>query len=267
MAQQDKFLKLMPDSFDAQFDEENQTEAQLRIELAAAYRLTHMFNMDFLIFNHITVRVPGPEKHFLINPYGLSYDEITASRLLKIDLKGNLISGPSGSSVNSAGFVIHGAIHEAREDLHCVMHTHTVAGVAISACESGLMVFSQDTMMFNDRIGYHDYEGFVCDVEERKRLLDDMGQLPVLILRNHGLLTAAPTIAGAFTMMWILEHCCRSQVAVLSMGQGVKSPPKSISRQTAHHFWDGNVPPRHFGRGPFAALMRRLDRTDPSYRE
>jgi ribulose-5-phosphate 4-epimerase/fuculose-1-phosphate aldolase len=242
------------------------TESELRVELAAAYRLAYQFGWDYLIYNHITVRVPGPENHFLINPFGLTFDEITASNLLKIDADGKVVGGPPDAKVSETGFVIHGAIHAAREDLACVMHIHTVAGIAISSIEPGVLTFSQDNMMFHGRVAYHDFEGLAFDLLERKRLLDDMGEMPVLILRNHGLLTAAPTIAGAFIMMYALEHACRSQVALLSMGQKISLPLEEVCKHTAGQYWSGKVPPQHFGQDSFAALMRRLDRTDPSFR-
>jgi ribulose-5-phosphate 4-epimerase/fuculose-1-phosphate aldolase len=228
------------------------TEAELRIELAAAYRLAYQFGWDYLIYNHITVRVPGPENHFLINPFGLTFDEITASNLLKINAEGSVVDGPPDAEV--------------REDLLCVMHIHTVAGIAISSIEPGVLTFSQDNMMFHGRVSYHDFEGLAFDLLERRRLLDDMGEMPVLILRNHGLLTAAPTIAGAFIMMYALEHACRSQVALLSMGQKISLPLEDVCKHTAGQYWSGKVPPQQFGRDSFAALMRRLDRTDPSFR-
>lgn len=259
-------MKLTPDEDTPLGSRQGWSEQELRIQLAAAYRLAHHFGWDNLIFNHITVRVPGPNKHFLINHYGLSYDEITATNLLKIDLDDNLVDGPSNASVNQAGFIIHGAIHGAREDLHCIMHTHTVAGTAISAIEPGLLSFSQDSMALHGRIGYHDYEGIVCDPEERNRILADIGELPALVLRNHGLLTAAPTVAGAFIMMYFMEQACRSQVALLSMGQKVFLPQDSVAMHTAAQYWQGPVPPQKYGHEAFAALMRRLDRIDPSYR-
>jgi ribulose-5-phosphate 4-epimerase/fuculose-1-phosphate aldolase len=242
------------------------TEAELRQDLAAAYRLTHMLGMDYMIYNHITVRVPGPEKHFLINPFGLSYDEITASNLLKIDLEGNIVEGPSSQSVNYAGFIIHGAIHDRVPDLHCVMHTHVEAGMAIAAMETKLLPINQDALIFYDRVGYHDFEGIVSTEDERERMLAAMGDRPVLVLRNHGLLTAAPTIAGAFVLMVFLDRACRAQLSLLQSGQKIVLPPDDICRHTASQYWKGAIPPASFGQQAFAALKRRLDRQTVDYK-
>jgi ribulose-5-phosphate 4-epimerase/fuculose-1-phosphate aldolase len=243
-----------------------ETEAELRENLAAAYRLTHMLGMDYMIYNHITVRVPGPDKHFLINPFGLSYDEITASNLLKIDLDGNIIGGQSGQSVNYAGFIIHGAIHDRAPGLHCVMHTHVEAGMAIAAMETKLLPTNQDALIFYDRVGYHDFEGIVSTVDERERMLAAMGDKPVLILRNHGLLTAAPTIAGAFILMVFLDRACRAQLNLLQSGQKIVVPPEDVCRHTASQYWTGTIPPASFGQQAFAALKRRLDRQTTDYK-
>lgn len=239
---------------------ETRSEAELRDELAAAYQLTHMLGMDYLIYNHITVRVPGPDKHFLINPFGLSFEEITPDNLVKIDLAGNIIGDAKGRVVNYAGFIIHGAIHDASSNLHCIMHTHTEAGVALACMETELLPLSQDALMFYERIGYHAYEGIVSDPAERARMLAAMGEKPVLVLRNHGLLTAAPSIAGAFIMMVFLEKACRTQLAVLNAGQTSKPPSAEVCRHTASQYWQGACPPASFGQQAFAALRRRLDR-------
>jgi ribulose-5-phosphate 4-epimerase/fuculose-1-phosphate aldolase len=243
------------------------TEAELREELAAAYRLTHMLGMDYLIYNHITVRVPGPDKHFLINPFGLGYDEITASNLLKIDLKGNIVDGPSNQSINYAGFIIHGAIHDRVPELHCIMHTHVQAGMAIAAMETKLLPINQDALIFYDRVGYHDFEGIVSTEEERERMLAAMGGRPVLVLRNHGLLTAAPTIAGAFVLMFFLDRACRAQLDLLQSGQKIVVPSTEVCRHTASQYWEGMIPPASFGHQAFAALKRRLDRHTLDYKQ
>ena len=243
------------------------TESELRENLAAAYRLTHMLGMDYLIYNHITVRVPGPEKHFLINPFGLAYDEITASNLLKIDLDGNIVEGPSNQSVNYAGFIIHGAIHDRVPDLHCVMHTHVEAGMAIAAMETELLPVNQDALIFYDRVGYHDFEGIVSTHEERERMLAAMGNKPVLVLRNHGLLTAAPTIAGAFILMVFLDRACRAQLDLLKSGQKIVLPSPEVCQHTASQYWKGAIPPASFGQQAFAALKRRLDRQTTDYKK
>ena len=168
------------------------TEAQLRRELAAVYRLVAHFKMTDLIFTHISVRLPGPDDHFLINPYGLLFEEITASNLVRIDLNGRVV-GDSDHTVNPAGFVIHSAIHREREDAHCVLHTHTLAGCAVAASSSGLLPLNQISMEFYNRVGYHDYEGVALNLDEQKRLIADIGDHPALILRNHGLLTVGRT--------------------------------------------------------------------------
>jgi ribulose-5-phosphate 4-epimerase/fuculose-1-phosphate aldolase len=242
------------------------TEADLREELAAAYRIAYMLGMDYLIYNHISVRVPGPEKHFLINPLGLSYDEITASNLIKIDIDGNVVGGNSDVSVNFAGFLIHGAIHEASPDLHCIMHTHTEAGMALAGLQAELLPVSQHGMMFYGRVGYHDYEGIVSQIEERERLLFDMGGNPALILRNHGLLTAAPTIAGAVVLMIVLDRACRAQLNMHQSNQPLIIPSPEICELTATQYWKGAIPPASFGQEAFGALKRRLDRLDDSYK-
>jgi len=259
-------LKLTADEGGEAQSHDSMTEAELREELAAAYRITHMLGMDSLIYNHISARVPGPEKHFLINPFGLSYDEVTASNLVKIDIDGNLIDANSAASVNFAGFLIHGAIHEASPGLHCVMHTHTEAGVALAGLQTELLPLNQGAMAFYGRVGYHDYEGIVSDVEERKRLLLAMGGKPALVLRNHGLLTAAPTIAGAIVMMIALDKACRAQLSMHQSGQPLIIPSPEVCSHTAAQHWRGAVPPASYGQQSFRALKRRLDRLDESYK-
>ena len=259
-------LKLTADEGGEARSHEEMTEAELREELAAAYRITHMLELDNIIYNHISVRVPGPEKHFLINPFGLTYEEVTASNLVKIDIDGNLVGAKTDTSVNFAGFLIHGAIHGASDELHCVMHTHTEAGMAVSCMNTELLPIHQEGLMFYGRVGYHDYEGIVSGVDERERLLRAMGGKPALILRNHGLLTAAPTIAGALAMMISLNRACRTQLNLLQSGQApIILSPEVCSRTAAQH-WQGVIPPASFGRQTFNALKRRLDRLDDSYK-
>src|SRR5471032_2525739 len=176
-------------------------EKQLREELAACYRLITHYRMSDLIFTHISVRIPGPEHHFLINPYGLMFDEITASSLVKIGLDGRAVE-PSPYPVNPAGFVIHSAIHGARGDAQCVLHTHTKAGCAVAALKCGLLPINQISMQFYDRIAYHDYEGIALDMAEQQRLVQDLGDKDVLMLRNHGLLSVGTTVAQAFLRMY-----------------------------------------------------------------
>jgi ribulose-5-phosphate 4-epimerase/fuculose-1-phosphate aldolase len=237
------------------------SERELRIQLAAAYRLIAKFKMSDLISTHISVRIPGREHHFLINPFGMMFDEITASSLVKVDLDGNII-GNSDWSINPAGYVIHSAIHANREDLHCVLHTHTRYGVAVSALECGLLPMSQFSMIFYNRMAYHDYEGVALELDERDRLVRDLGDKKAMILRNHGLLTAGSTIAEAFVLMFYLERSCEVQITAQSSGTQLIIPPPSVCEHSASQQNSDN-----FGQKEWTALMRMLDREDPSYRD
>ena len=195
------------------------TEAELRIQLAAAYRLVEHFGWNESIYGHLTVRVPGPERHFLINPYGLRYGEVTASNLVKITLDGAIV-GETAWSVNVAGYAIHGAIHRGAAEAHCVMHTHSPAGMAVAALECGLLPISLDATLFHGTVGYHAYEGAVVSDAEKARLVHDLGSNRALILRNHGLVTVGRTIAEAFLYLHRLETACRTQVDALAMNSG-----------------------------------------------
>ena len=190
----------------------------MRVDLAACYRLIAHYDMDDLFATHISARVPGPEEHFLLNPYGLLYTQITASNLVKVDLDGNIV-GDTEYSINPAGFVIHSAVHAARPDAKCVLHTHTVAGMAVASLEEGLLPLTQKSMRFYNRIGYHDYEGVADDLDERTRLVASLGKHNALILRNHGLLTCGKTVAQAFLLMRNLEKSCKTQLAAMSIGR------------------------------------------------
>lgn len=244
------------------------TEAELRRELAAIYRLLAHFKMTDLIFTHVSVRIPGPEHHFLINPYGLLFEEITASNLVKIGLDGELVE-PSEYRVNPAGFVIHGAIHEAREDAHCVLHTHTKAGCAVAAQEAGLLPLNQISMEFYNRVAYHDYEGIALNTAERERLVADLGTHPALILRNHGMLTVGTTPSEAFLRMFYLEKACDIQIAAQAGGE-LRVPSHEIAEYTAKQF-AGEVTDDftddHAYDMAWAALLRLLDRTQPDYKD
>jgi len=235
-------------------------EWDARVNLAAAYRLTALFGWDDLVFTHISARVPGPEHHFLINQYGMMFDEITASSLVKIDLDGRKVSD-SPYDVNPAGFNIHSAVHAARDDALCVMHTHSVNGVAVSAQEAGLLPLSQQSLVVLASLGYHDYEGIALDLDERERLVRDLGDNNAMILRHHGLLTTGRTVGDAFYEMYYLEQVCRLQLAATQGGQSVVVPPDSVAEQTARQFesFDSR------GQRPWAALKRRLDRESPDY--
>ncbi|MCW2940306.1 MAG: class aldolase/adducin family protein [Actinomycetia bacterium] len=245
------------------------TEAELRRELAAVYRLVAHFKMTDLIFTHISLRLPGPEHHFLINPYGLLFEEITASNLVKIDLDGNLVE-PGPYRVNPAGFVIHSAIHRARSDAQCVLHTHTKAGCAVAAQEGGLLPLSQIALEFYNRVGYHDYEGVALNLAEQERLVRDLGDHPVLILRNHGLLTVGGSAAQAFLRMHYLERACEIQTTAQAGGGPLVVPSPEVCEYTAKQL-TGEAEADFADDGAYdlawAALLRLLDRVAPGYRD
>ncbi len=237
-----------------------QTEQEVREQLAACYRLVHQHGWTDLVYTHISARIPGPEEHFLLNPLGFMFNEVTASNLVKIDLDGNIV-GRSPHSVNKAGFVIHSAVHAARPDVQCVIHLHTHAGMAISMMKCGLLPLSQHAQMFYGRVSYHGYEGIAIDLDERKRLQRDLGANPVMILRNHGTLVAAATIPLAFSLMFQLEKACLAQLAAMSTGQELELPPEEASVKTRELAFRADSP---IGRAEWPALIRSLDKTDPS---
>ncbi|MFI8371646.1 class II aldolase/adducin family protein [Streptomyces sp. NPDC085466] len=245
-------------------------ELRLRRELAAVYRLVAHFRMTDLIFTHISLRLPGPEHHFLINPYGLLFEEITASNLVKIDLDGNPVE-PTPHPVNPAGFVIHSAIHAARADAHCVLHTHTKAGCAVAAQEHGLLPLNQMSMEFHDRVGYHAYEGVALNLDEQRRLVADIGGHPALILRNHGLLTVGETAAQAFLRMYYLERACEIQVTAQAGGVPLVVPPAEVCEYTARQLTgetaSSDFPDDDAYDLAWAAMLRLLDRTCPEYKD
>ena len=235
-------------------------EAAVRIDLAAAYRLVALFGWDDLVFTHISARVPGPEHHFLINPYGWMFEEITASSLVKVDLDGNVV-GQTREMVNPAGFTIHSAVHAARPDAGCVMHLHTVAGTAVSSQEAGLLPLNQTAMLLNGRVAYHDFEGVALNHDERPRLVADLGDKTAMILRNHGTLVTGRSVAEAFTTMYFLERSCEMQVAAQAGGplcipqdhvqDVVEQQSQGLSVVADKLVWPG--------------LLRRLDRRNPGY--
>lgn len=240
-------------------------EWALRIQLAACYRLIEHFQWSSLIWTHTTLRVPGPEHHFLINPYGLRYDEVTASNLVKIDLDGNVLDG-SKHEVNRAGFVIHSAIHMSREDARCVMHTHTPAGMAVAALADGLAPISLYALDFYDRIAYHDYEGPSLRLDERERLIASLGATKMqMILRNHGLLTCGRTVAEAFVRMYRLEAACRVQIAAQSTGARLVIPDKQLCAEHARRI-DEFFGSDCYGENEFAAYVRMLDANGSNFR-
>ncbi len=238
----------------------SEAERRARVDLAAAYRLTDHFGMTTLVYNHITARVPGTDDQFLINEFGLGYDEVTASNLVKINLDGKVIDAGK-PSVNFAGYIIHSAVHGARHDVNCVMHTHTPYGMAVSALEEGLLPLQQDTYRFHERVAYHEFEGLAVDADERERLVTDLGDKSAMILRNHGLLTVGATVAEAWNTMWQLERACQVQVLAQSTGQAVRQAPLAAIEKTAGLF-DGDD-----GAVVWPWLLRTLDRKDPSYKE
>ena len=242
----------------------SEEEWAMRVDLAACYRLIAMYGWDDLVFTHVSARVPGPDDVFLINPYGMLFEEITASSLVKVDLAGNKVSD-STFPVNPAGFVIHSAVHEAREDVACVLHTHTRAGIAVSTQADGLLPISQTSLFPYATLAYHDYEGVALNDDEKPRLVADLGSNNALILRNHGLLTTGPTIADAFLMMYVLETACQIQVMAQSSGGELIQVPQQIvdgiQAQAAE------VTKGLGGQLVWPGLLRKLDRLDPSYRD
>ncbi|MBV9250539.1 MAG: class II aldolase/adducin family protein [Acetobacteraceae bacterium] len=215
----------------------SEKEWQIRCDLAALYRLVAYHRWTDFVYTHISARLPGPEHRFLINQYGVLFDEMRASDLVKIDLNGNVVDQDGQSRrVNAAGFTIHSAIHMARPDLMCVVHTHTAAGIAVSAQKEGLLPLSQHALKFYGRLAYHGYEGIALDLDERERLVRDLGQHKAMVLRNHGLLVGGTCIREAFHMIYMLERACAAQVAALSGGREIILPPQEVCEHTAEQF-------------------------------
>jgi ribulose-5-phosphate 4-epimerase/fuculose-1-phosphate aldolase len=245
-------------------DQVSAEEWQLRVDLAACYRLVAMYGWDDLVFTHISARVPGAEEHFLINAYGLMFEEMTASSLVKVDLAGNIVM-ETPYPVNPAGFTIHSAVHEARHDVACVLHTHTRAGVAVSAQAGGLLPISQVSLFPLMSIGYHDYEGVALNAGEKPRLVADLGNHTCLILRNHGLLTVGPTIADAFLIMYTLETACQTQLLAQSAGTDLIQINPAIQKGIAAQVRE--VTKGLGGQLAWPGLLRKLERRDASFRE
>jgi ribulose-5-phosphate 4-epimerase/fuculose-1-phosphate aldolase len=243
----------------------SEAEWQARVNLAASYRLTAMYGMTEMIANHISCRAPGTHDQFLINPYGMLYEEIDASCLIKVDVEGNTLFNASDYGVNAAGFVIHSAIHMAKPEMDCVAHTHTPAGMAVSAMECGLLPLAQTSMRFL-HIGYHDFEGIADDVGERERLVRDLGDHEAMILRNHGLLVVGRTIPAAFNVLYRMERACEVQVMALSCNTKLVYPPQSVLEATFDKVRPRVDRPNRNGDLAWPALLRKLDRADPSYR-
>jgi ribulose-5-phosphate 4-epimerase/fuculose-1-phosphate aldolase len=238
-------------------------EWQLRVELAACYRLVALYGWTDLVFTHISARVPGPEHHFLINPYGLMFDEITASSLVKVDRQCNKVID-SPFPVNPAGFTIHSCLHEARHDVGCVLHTHSRAGVAVSAQKCGVLPISQQSTFILGSLAYHGYEGLAVRDEEKPRLQDDLGNNNLLMLRNHGLLTVGKTVADAFLAMYFFESVCRIQIDAQAGGELIQVNPKILEGVTQAMKVAGA------GQGAniaWPALLRKVERADPGYKD
>jgi len=247
----------------------SEDEWQIRCDLAALYRLCAHFRWTDLIYTHISARVPGPEHHFLLNHYGVMHHEMRASDLVKIDAEGRPVEGHpgwDGSSrlVNAAGFVIHSAVHLAREDAHFVIHTHTQAGIAVAAQRRGLLPISQHAMKFHGHLAYHDYEGVALDMDERERLVRDLGTHNAMILRNHGLLACGATAAQCFDEIYYLERACAAQVAAQSGGAELVIPPEAVCRHAAAQFQRDGADER-YGRA-WTAALRLIENDRPDYR-
>jgi len=243
-------------------------EQQVRADLAAAYRLVAHYGMDDSIYTHISARVPGTHDRFLINPFGTLFRDITASSLVCVDLDGQLVDAAPGQDVNPAGFTIHSAVHAARHDAMCVLHTHTVAGVAVSSLACGLQPCNQWALQFHDRVVYHDFEGIALDHAERERLVADLGPTArAMVLRNHGLITLGRSIAEAFILMHNLERACRVQLAIQASGQPVYPLPEDIREKTARQYESGDSNHLAGSSDPYArewrALLRRLEAPAP----
>lgn len=238
-------------------------EWQMRVDLAAAYQLAHLYRWTDMIYTHFSARVPGTED-FLINPYGLLFDEINASNLVKIDWEGQVLDDPLGMGVNQAGFVIHSCVHKARPEVSCVIHTHTRAGVAVSAMKCGLLPISQHAMRVQAEVTYHDYEGIALYMEEQERLARDLGKASkAMILRNHGLLTWGPSVSEAFMMMWTLQRACDVQIAASRAG-AIQPIRPEVFPQTVR---ESGPAEKRTCDDAFAAWQRKLDAIDPSYRD
>ena len=245
------------------------TEQEARVALAAIYRLIARLGLDDLIYNHISMRVPGTEDQFLINPYGLLFEEMTASSLVRIDTEGRKLDS-SPHEVNLAAFVIHAAIHKGRHDAVCVLHTHSDASLAVSGQEAGLLPLSQFAMRFYNRQAFHDYEGVAIDMDEQERLVRDLGEHRVMLMRNHGLLTTGRTPAEAFMLLYYFERAAKVQLsmqAAAASGARLVLPPHEVCDRAARQFWENQGDILVAGEREWPAFLRQLDRTDPSYRD
>ena len=237
-------------------------EWAIRIDLACAYRMVAYYGWDDLIFTHLSARIPGPEHHFLLNPYNLMFEEVTASSLIKVDVNGNPVE-PTPFITNPAGFTIHSAIHMAREDAHAVMHLHTPAGQAVSVHNEGLLPLTQTAMLVRNDVAFHDYEGVAVDLDERERLVADLGTRNAMILRNHGTLAVGINVGECFVRLYVLERACQAQVMALSAGENVNNPPQGAPEITAQQGQVGVTLAANLLAWP--ALKRKAYRLDPSF--
>jgi len=240
----------------------SEEEWKLRVDLAAAYRLIAHYGWDDLIFTHMSVRVPGPEHHFLLNPYNLMFEEVTASSLIKVDLNGNPVD-PTPFITNPAGFTIHSALHMAREDANAVMHLHTPHGQAVSAHSEGLLPLTQTAMLIREDVAFHDYEGVAVDLDERERLVTNIGSKGAMLLRNHGTLAVGETVGEAFLKLYFLERACEAQIMALSAGDAINHPPQGSPEVTAQQGKMGLKVAA--GLLAWPALLRKASRLDPSF--
>lgn len=243
-------------------------EWDARINLAACFRLADHYGMSDMIYTHITARAPDHPGHFLVNLHGMLFEEMTASSFMKVDLAGNIVAKPEvdhGYGLHTAAFVIHSAIYRARPDVIAVMHTHTVAGMALSSLKCGLLPMTQTSHRFYPRVAYHDFTGPERDAGERERLAQDLGDYNVMVLRNHGLLTVGPTVPEAFNRMYGLERSCQAQLAAMACNTELNVLPQSVVEKSVAMYAPGAVRP--YGVLEWPALLRLLDRKDPSYRE
>ena len=241
-------------------------EWQARVNLAAAYRLVALYGWDDLIFTHLSARIPGPEHHFLINPFTHLFEEITASSLVKIDVEGNKIDD-TPAPINRAGFVIHSAIHMARPDAVAVLHLHTPHGQAVSAMREGLLPHTQTAMIAHHDVAYHDFEGIATNLDERERIVADLGTKNSMLLRNHGTLTVGASIADAFMRMYFLERACQAQVMMLAAGRDGLNEPEPEVAGVVRDQVSGTEMAMTVERLAWPALLRKLDRIDPGYRQ
>lgn len=244
----------------------SEAEWRMRVDLAACYRLVDRYGMDDMFATHISARVPGKEEHFLVNPYGVLFSQVTASNLVKVDLDGNIVSDTE-HVINPAGFVIHSAIHAAREDAAAVLHLHTPHGQAVSAMREGLLPHTQTAMIAGHDVAYHDFEGIATELDERERLVADLGTKSSMILRNHGTLAVGASVAQAFVRMYFLERACEAQILMLSAGrENLNTPNQGVAEKVEEQSSGAGMAMLAQGLA-WPALLRKLDRIDPSYRE